>query len=183
MANATCEDCGQIRVVGRNMAWRIKTGRSTQKCRGCCSKGNQHRLGIKQPEWFAEQKRQEMLGNSYAKGHHRPLNLVEADKERLQGNTLRKGYKADKVANWRGDKVGYYALHHWIYREYGRPDTCEHCQTAGLTGHKIHWANKSGEYLRDRADWLRLCASCHKRYDKENGVAIHSRFLMAGKRG
>jgi len=35
-----------------------------------------------------------------------------------------------------------------------------------LTGKKIHWANKSGEYLRDKDDWIRLCCKCHKKYDK-----------------
>jgi hypothetical protein len=32
-------------------------------------------------------------------------------------------------------------------------------------GHKIHWSNKSGKYLRDISDWRRLCVKCHKFFD------------------
>jgi len=66
---------------------------------------------------------------------------------------------------WKGDKVGYDALHDWVKRRLGRPTKCEHCGTDGLTGKQIHWANKSGEYLRDLSDWLRLCKHCHDIYD------------------
>lgn len=68
--------------------------------------------------------------------------------------------------NWKGDDVGYFALHSWVNRKLGIPDTCDHCGKSGLTGHKIHWANKNHEYNRDLADWLRLCVTCHKKYDK-----------------
>lgn len=43
--------------------------------------------------------------------------------------------------------------------------TCEHCKTSGLLRHKIHWANISRQYKRDKTDWMRLCAKCHKAYD------------------
>ena len=68
---------------------------------------------------------------------------------------------------WKGDAVGYRALHHWVQRWLGKPKKCEYCgkkQTS--TGKMIHWANKSGKYLRDVKDWLSLCAKCHKCYDK-----------------
>ena len=70
-----------------------------------------------------------------------------------------------KHHNWKGDKVGYVGLHSWVVKHFGKPDTCEHCGTAGLSGRKINWANKSHKYLRDLSDWLRLCVSCHKKYD------------------
>ena len=69
--------------------------------------------------------------------------------------------------NWKGDDVGYRALHRWIEGQLGQPTTCEDCGKTDLTGHFIHWANLSGEYKRDVTDWKRLCALCHKRYDKE----------------
>ncbi len=67
--------------------------------------------------------------------------------------------------NWKGENVGYRGLHEWIYNHLGQPDACEFCEQTGLSGHKIHWANKSGQYERNLSDWLRLCVSCHKRYD------------------
>lgn len=67
---------------------------------------------------------------------------------------------------WKGDKVGYGALHDWARKHLGHPRTCVHCKKTGLTGMKIHWANISGEYKRDLSDWLRLCVKCHSKYDR-----------------
>src|SRR3990167_2616997 len=71
----------------------------------------------------------------------------------------------DRHPNWKGDDVGYGALHDWIRRNLGTPDTCGDCGKSGLTGKQIHWANKSGKYKRDITDWVRLCAKCHKKMD------------------
>ena len=65
---------------------------------------------------------------------------------------------------WRGDKVGYVALHDWVKRWKGKPKICEHC---GKAIGKIEWANKSGEYKRDLSDWISLCVPCHRIYDKK----------------
>lgn len=73
----------------------------------------------------------------------------------------------EKCYMWKGEKAGYRAKHNWIVKYYGQPITCEHCQTGNLFGHKIHWANISGKFLRLRLDWLRLCAKCHNLFDKQ----------------
>lgn len=71
-------------------------------------------------------------------------------------------------ASWK-EKVGYSGIHMWIRREFGTPSICEEC---GVTdGKKFEWANKSGEYKRDRGDWLRLCTLCHRRRDRAKAVA------------
>ena len=67
--------------------------------------------------------------------------------------------------SWKGNKVGYYALHSWIRRKLGKPNTCAKCGKTGLTGKHIHWSNKSGKYTRDLSDWIRLCTPCHKKSD------------------
>lgn len=67
--------------------------------------------------------------------------------------------------NWKGDDVGYDALHRWVSNKLGKPTKCEHCGKDGLIKYNIHWSNKSGEYKRDLLDWQRLCAKCHKNYD------------------
>lgn len=69
--------------------------------------------------------------------------------------------------NWKGDEVGYLALHRWVQRYKGKPKICEHCGIVESNTYKIHWANKSHKYFRDLNDWLRLCAKCHKKYDKK----------------
>lgn len=66
---------------------------------------------------------------------------------------------------WKGDNVGYAALHDWVKRQLGKPMTCEFCGYKSTNSYKIHWANKSQEYKRDLDDWLRLCVKCHHEYD------------------
>mgnify|MGYP001597955721 CR=1 FL=1 len=68
---------------------------------------------------------------------------------------------------WKGNMAGYRSKHIWVETRYGKPDTCEYCGKYGLKGHQIHWANKSREYKRELTDWLRLCAKCHKAYDRD----------------
>jgi hypothetical protein len=72
---------------------------------------------------------------------------------------------AEANHNWKDDEVGYRALHYWVERQLGKPKNCEHCGDKYLHSSQYHWANKSGNYLRDVSDWLRLCARCHKEYD------------------
>lgn len=66
---------------------------------------------------------------------------------------------------WKGNKVGYTALHQWVYKKLGQPRLCEHCGNSDLKPRQYHWANKSRKYKRNVTDWIRLCASCHKKYD------------------
>jgi hypothetical protein len=71
--------------------------------------------------------------------------------------------------SWKGDSAGYRSKHGWMSRKFGKPDTCEHCKQSGLSGREIHWANVSGNYLREKSDWLRLCIRCHGAFDRQNG--------------
>ncbi len=61
-------------------------------------------------------------------------------------------------------EVSYRALHAWIARVLGKPNKCSNCKVIG-SGHRMHWANLSGNYKRNPTDWVRLCAKCHKAYD------------------
>lgn len=66
---------------------------------------------------------------------------------------------------WKGDKVGYVALHEWVRKQLGEPKVCTKC--GSTTSKKYEWANKSGLYKRDILDWIRLCTSCHRVFDKK----------------
>lgn len=72
-----------------------------------------------------------------------------------------------KNVMWKGDKVGYLALHGWVRRHLGKPNRCDFCGLIDGNENKFEWANKSGEYLRDLSDWIRLCVKCHRLYDKQ----------------
>ena len=73
----------------------------------------------------------------------------------------------EKHPRYKGNEVGYRGLHYWVVYKLGKPDTCEDCGKSQLTAHQIHWANISGDYKRIVADWRRLCAKCHKAFDKQ----------------
>lgn len=68
-----------------------------------------------------------------------------------------------KNANWRGNKAGYTSVHDWLYIRLGTPRKCEHCSSIGKK--KYEWANISKKYKRVLTDWIRLCTSCHRKYD------------------
>ncbi len=73
--------------------------------------------------------------------------------------------------SWKGDNVSYMGLHAWIRKKLVDPNKCEHCNKKNgrfPSGYPfLQWANKSGEYKRDKEDWLRLCVKCHKAYDMD----------------
>ena len=70
---------------------------------------------------------------------------------------------------WKGDSVGYRALHDWVVRYKGEPSSCSVCEKENIPGkdgrRTIQWANKSGKYLRNLDDWVRMCITCHKKHD------------------
>ena len=68
--------------------------------------------------------------------------------------------------HWKGNNITYRALHHWVESKLGKPAQCQFCRVTNLRLRQYHWANKSHEYKRDLNDWLRLCVSCHKKYDQ-----------------
>ena len=103
-----------------------------------------------------------------------PKNAVKIKKgQRLSRKTeFKKGeavFVGENHPGWRGDKVSYGGLHAWIKRKKGKPTTCEHCGQTGLTGKKIHWASVDHNYKRDAEDYIRLCMSCHEKYDFAKG--------------
>lgn len=70
----------------------------------------------------------------------------------------------EKHPRWKGDAVGYTALHDWVRKMLGTPNLCEHCKTTNAK--KFEWANISKQYKRDLSDWKRLCTKCHRNEDK-----------------
>lgn len=85
--------------------------------------------------------------------------------------------KGKQNYNWKGDKVGYVALHQWLVRTYGKATKCEYpgCKYPRLNSRgkmmkrptKFQWANL-GLYNRERRNWMMMCASCHRSFDFKN---------------
>jgi len=102
-----------------------------------------------------------------------------------KGNTLGKINKGqnngmaecvgEKNQQWKDEEAGYNAKHHWLVRHFGKADRCENpnCfyprkQFNGkimLFPKRYERANISGKYLRNINDWIKLCVSCHHKYD------------------
>ena len=108
-------------------------------------------------KWTPEQRAKiiaKMIGRPPAPGYE----------ERLAKARAKFGHpKGPESPSWKGDAVGYGALHAWVKKMLGAPMQCSRC---GTTERKWYdWANVSGEYKRDISDWVRLCRSCHRKQD------------------
>lgn len=92
---------------------------------------------------------------------------------------LRSYWHKHKHPLYKGEEASVLAKHFRIYRRYGKADRCEGVHCAGKS--KIYeWANKSGLYKNVRSDWIRLCRSCHRKFDLTD-VKKKYLFLIAKK--
>lgn len=74
------------------------------------------------------------------------------------------GLTGKKARHWLGDNVGKMGIHIWLRKTYGRPKLCEHCKTTDVN--KLYeWASIDHKYVRRRSRFMRLCRSCHRKYD------------------
>ena len=77
--------------------------------------------------------------------------------------------KPETFELWKGDKVGYRALHDWVEKLLGKPTICQECLEEKLPlksgRRRIQWANLSHKYKRDIQDWKAMCVPCHMKYD------------------
>ena len=88
----------------------------------------------------------------------------------------------DKNNAWKGNKVGYSALHKWVKRNYDWSDCCGKCGGIKL----VQLASKNYKYDRDKKNWWILCRKCHVKYDignKKWGYATKRFNLVKSSRG
>lgn len=86
--------------------------------------------------------------------------------EKMRRSHLGKPHPNPRLLNdgnpkWRGDGVGYHALHDWVRVRLIKPELCQIC---GLIPPR-ELSNISGEYRRDITDWQYVCRRCHDKYD------------------
>lgn len=101
------------------------------------------------------------------------------DNPKVKKTNFKKGHtligKKENHPNWKGNLIGYGGLHNRINNLLGKPKKCNHCGTT--TAKIFEWANKSGKYLLDIKDWIRLCRDCHKKYDSKKQHPIPKNWL------
>ena len=139
MIDVTCLECGK---PFKSYKSRIKAGRGK-----FCSKSCFYKDFSTRPPWNKGKK------------------LSKIHRMKTVKNLIHKPGKGHP--RWKGNDVGYDALHDWIKRYLGFPTTCEHCKKSFPLSWRIHWANKDHKYKRNKKDWIRLCLWCHKKYDKK----------------
>lgn len=113
-------------------------------------------------------------GHSKVGGFTKQSKHTESSKKLISESLC--GKFGEKSRRWKGNNASYVAKHMWIVKHYGKANKCEqkgcHYPKVVDAGRKIieqpkryEWANISGEYKRDRSDWVMLCPSCHRKID------------------
>lgn len=97
--------------------------------------------------------------------HSRPVSVKTRKKMSLARSD-------EKHPFWKGENTSYRSLHRWVQKKLGKAKQCEFCGKKKTTPKSIHWANRSGLYLRNLLDWLELCVPCHSAYDKGRNSII-----------
>ena len=119
--------------------------------RECSYKG---KIGTKtNSEEFKKHLSEKMKGNKYRLGKEPWNKGLKITQTKGKGNGM-----------WKGDKVGYFALHRWVDREKGKPKQCEECGKTREEA-KIEWANIDHKYRRNTNDYKALCKKCHRKFD------------------
>lgn len=85
--------------------------------------------------------------------------------------------KNERNSNWRGDDVGYTALHAWVRRRLEKPKLCQECKINVA----IDLANISQKYKRDLDDWEWLCRKCHMIKDGRLNTLLKNQAKRAEK--
>lgn len=102
-----------------------------------------------------------------------PYNWKEIQARAWKANKKRTGernyffgkhFLGENHPQWKGDDVGYQGIHRWIRIKLGKIAECVYC---GEDQKLIEWASISHKAKkRDLDDFIPLCRSCHRKYDK-----------------
>lgn len=76
---------------------------------------------------------------------------------------IKRNQTRERNSHWKGDNVGYKTYHQRVQAQRGKPSRCEMCETT--TAKKFEWASMTRDF-KNIYDYIRLCVSCHKKFDK-----------------
>ena len=102
-------------------------------------------------------------GHSKVGGFTKQSKHTESSKKLISESLC--GKFGEKSRRWKGNNASYVAKHMWIVKHYGKANKCEQKGCRYKSPKRYEWANISGEYKRDRSDWVMLCPSCHRKID------------------
>jgi len=75
---------------------------------------------------------------------------------------VKRNQTGEKNHNWKGKDAKYAALHYRVQNVRGKPSKCSMCETEKAK--RFEWANVTGDYS-NVFDYIRLCKSCHSKFD------------------
>ncbi|TES88940.1 MAG: hypothetical protein E3J94_07200 [Desulfobacteraceae bacterium] len=100
-------------------------------------------------------------GRTFVMAEETKKKIAVFHKGRPKSQAHRKNISISKMGSknptWKGDDVGYEALHDWVARRKPKTEFCEHCGKAP----PYDLANISQEYKRDVNDFEWICRKCH----------------------
>lgn len=137
-----CKDCGI----------QLKDKRS-KRCRICAN------LGFRNPAYGKKRSIEARLKTSLANKGNPACGWNKGKKHKIETIIKMSGRTEEKSPVWKGDNVGYRALHDWVVSRLGKADGCTNDPQHSAS--YFHWANISGEYKRDLEDWQSLCPRCN----------------------
>lgn len=117
-------------------------GHNYKECRKC-GKFHKHPRGT--------------LGKSLWKDRPHPRGMLGKHISQDQKDKISLANIGNKNKMWKGDDVGFLALHSWIRRHKPKVTLCEKCNEK----EPFDLANISGKYKRDINDFEWLCRRCH----------------------
>jgi len=74
----------------------------------------------------------------------------------------------EKHYAWKGDNIGYHALHKWLRKNMPKPEECQGCNKK----ESLELANITGIYTRDFINYKYLCHKCHHILDGRDSNLI-----------
>ena len=80
---------------------------------------------------------------------------------KCKGILMKTSRLGKKNPMWKGNKVGYGALHDWVKWWLPKTKLCQECKLVS----PYDLANISQKYRRDLSDWEWLCRRCHMKKD------------------
>ena len=106
---------------------------------------------------------------AYTKGRETPFHKNhKINKGREPWNKgLKKEYSINSGENnpaWKGDKVGYHALHRYIEKRKNKPEECEICNKKREI--ELSFDHRLGNYTRNTEDYKYVCITCHRKFEK-----------------
>lgn len=123
-------------------------------CKNCHKEFTHEENIICSRECLSEYRKTSPNKGNFKKGHQTVY--TEATRKKIALSKI-----GSLNVNWKGNEVGYDALHAWVKRRLNKPDYCCFCHQK----RKLDLANISQEYKRDLSDWEWLCRKCHMTKD------------------